>query len=275
MSNPYEPPSDPWADPSRALPPPEPVRDAAADAPYAPPQAPAPPIAYPPPAATPAYGSTASPASPAPTYPPPGQVPDFQLPPPQYQPSTVRQPPAAAYQQPSYAPPRYSATPPYVPTQPYPGTPGHVPPPPPGYPYSDQGWPPPAPPKHKSRVGLIIAIVAGVVVLCLAGVGTLVAIGLNKASQLARPAHVVAEVTGSGPTDITFTINSSVEDTGTRAVPYSITRDVPRDGNHLSLKAEPIAPGASATCRILVDGTVVASRTATGLNSQAACDAYV
>jgi hypothetical protein len=162
-----------------------------------------------------------------------------------------------------------------VPAPPYPNQPGQAPP---WYPYGYQGWSPPAPPKPKRRVGLIIGIVAGVVVLCLAGAGTLFAIGLNAANrpaQLARPAHLVAEVTGSGPAVVTFTVDGDEEETGIRALPYSVTRDYTRRGKVVNVTARTMTPGGSATCRILVDGTVVTTRTATGFDAQASCEIRV
>jgi hypothetical protein len=114
-----------------------------------------------------------------------------------------------------------------------------------------------------------------VVVLCVAGVVTLVVVGLNKANELAGPAHVVAEVTGSAPAQVTFSINGSVAETGTRGVPYSITRDVTRGGKVVSVTAQTTTPGGTASCRILVNGTVMMSRTATGFNTQAVCETYV
>jgi hypothetical protein len=87
---------------------------------------------------------------------------------------------------------------------------------------------------------------------------------------------VVAEVTGSGPTQLTFMIGNVVVETGTKPVPYTITRDIARgtSRSHISLVAQPVTPGGSASCRILIDGTVAASHSASGFNTQAACDAY-
>jgi len=184
-------------------------------------------------------------------------------------------PPPSQYQAPQYpAPPTYPA-PPQYPAPQYPGTPPY--PGQPGYPYGYQGWPPPAPPKPKSRVGLIIGIVAGAVVLCVAGAIALTALGLNKASQLAGPSHVVVEVTGSGPTLITFSVvgPEPYSETGTRPVPYTITRDVPRDSSSVTVKVQTISPGGDASCRIVVNGTRMTSRTATGFNAQAICQTTV
>ena len=249
MSNPYEPSSDPWSDPARATAPPAPPRDALAGTPVPDSQAP-PPSQY------------QAPQYPAPpTYPAPPQYPAPQYPPPPYPAAQYPAPPQPSG--PQYPPPQHPGTPPY---------PGQ-----PGYPYGYQGWPPPAPPKPKSRVGLIIGIVAGAVVLCVAGAITLTALGLNRASQLAGPSHVVVEVTGSGPTLITFSVvgPEPYSETGTHPVPYTITRDVPRDSSSVTVKVQTISPGGDASCRIVVNGTRMASRTATGFNAQAICQTTV
>jgi hypothetical protein len=158
-----------------------------------------------------------------------------------------------------------------VPAPPYPNQPGS--------PYGYQGWPPPAPPKPKSRVGLIIGIVAGVTVLCVAAAVVLFAIGLNaanKANQLSGLAHVVAEVTGSGPTQVTVTVDGSVTETGTRPVPYTTTTDIDRGtSTRILVTARTMVAGGTASCRILVDGTVVTTRTANGFNAEASCETTI
>jgi hypothetical protein len=117
--------------------------------------------------------------------------------------------------------------------------------------------------------------VGGVLALCLAGVVTLVAIGIHRANQLMGTAHVVAEVTGSGPTQISFLINRSVTETGTRQVPYFITKDLARYSTVVRLTVQSTIPGGTATCRILIDGSVMITRTETGFNSQALCETSV
>lgn len=251
MSNPYGPSSDPWSDPSHPAAPPAPPRDALAEAP--PTSAPD----FQVPATPPQYPATQYP----PTQYPPSQYPAIQYPPAQY-PAPGQYPPPQQYPAPQY-PPQYPGTPPY-PNQP-------------GYPYGYQGWPTPAPPKPTSHIGLIIGIVAGVAVLCVAGAVVLYAIGRNAAHQQAGPSHVVAEVTGSGPTLITFSVVGPEpdEESGTHPVPYTITRDVPRDGSTVTVKAQTISPGGNATCRIVVNGTLMTTRTATGFNAQALCQTTV
>jgi hypothetical protein len=58
-------------------------------------------------------------------------------------------------------------------------------------------------------------------------------------------------------------------------VPYTITRDVPRDSSSVTVKVQTISPGGDASCRIVVNGTRMASRTATGFNAQAICQTTV
>ncbi len=132
-----------------------------------------------------AYPPGGNPGQPQPgAYPPPPGYPP--APPPGYPPVPPGQP--AGSPPPGYpAAPGYPTAPGYPAAPPagYPAAPGYPPAgyPPPGYPpgYPAPGYPPPAPPK-KSRVGLIVGIVAAVLVVLLAAGGTAIYLFVRSVS---------------------------------------------------------------------------------------------
>jgi hypothetical protein len=116
--------------------------------------------------------------------------------------------------------------------------------------------------------------VAGVLVLCLAG-GIIVVLSVaNSAKQIAGPAHVVVEVTGSGPATVNLLVDGSRVLNGPKNPPYTYTSDLDR-GSYVSITVQPAQPGGSATCRITVNGTVESTHTASGFSQTATCDAFI
>jgi hypothetical protein len=235
MSNPYDPASDDAA--AGHQPPP-----VAPTYPASPPSYPASPPSY---SAPPPAGPWVPPATPYQgSPPPPGML----------QPPVVAPPPAYPFQQ----PPPYQA----------------YPPPPPGYP--PFGYGPyaqaPVPAKKKSRVGLIIGIVAAVVVLCL-GVGALLVV--RFINGVAAPTHLVVELTGQGPAQVTIRIDSSIVDDGAKTLPYTFTEDVRRTAGEVSVQALPFTPGGSVTCRIVVGGTEKARQSGNSFANPAVCITFL
>jgi hypothetical protein len=228
MTNPYDPawqgtPVPPSDEPAPA------THPAAPSQPYQPyqPPPPAAPWASP---ATPYEGAPA--AAPPPAYP-------YQQPPPYQQ-----QPPP--YQQPYQQQPPYQGYPP--------APPGY--PPPYGQGYGPYGQPPV---KKKSRVGLIIGIVAGVVVLCLAVSGFFI---VRLVNGISAANHVVVEVTGQGgPAQITIVVGASTVEDAARTLPYTYTYDASGTATEVSVRAAPVGAGGSVGCRILVGGVEKAKQT--------------
>ena len=101
---------------------------------------------------------------------------------------------------PEYAPPGYGQQPPPGYGQAYPGQeqPGYGQQPPPGY--GQSGFPPPTPPKKKSKVlPIVLTSVAIVLVLCVGGVVALYMIGKNEVDKVDDAVRDVTPTSTAAP----------------------------------------------------------------------------